>query len=154
MPSAAVCNREIPTIVRSLGVNPTTAQLQTLQQAIASAVTAAADAAGGGAPPTDSKGVIFVTLEQCEGLIAAWLLELKDSLARDDMHVLMRAFQALDPDNRGWLDAEQLRGLLTACEDALTADEANAMIAAAADDQGRLNYGEYALRLAADGRAV
>jgi hypothetical protein len=55
---------------------------------------------------------------------------------------------------RGWLDAEQLRCLLTACEDALTEDEANAMIDAAADNQGRLNYQEYALRLATDGREI
>lgn len=56
--------------------------------------------------------------------------------------------------SRGWLDAEQLRGLLTVCEDALSADEANAMIDAAADNQGWLNYQEYALRLATDGREV
>jgi len=55
---------------------------------------------------------------------------------------------------RGWLDAEQLRGLLTMCEDALSADEANAMIDAAADNQGRLLYQEYALRLATNGREV
>lgn len=55
---------------------------------------------------------------------------------------------------RGWLDAEQLRMLLTGCQDGLTADEANAMIDAAADNQGRLNYQEYALRLATDGREV
>lgn len=47
-----------------------------------------------------------------------------------------------------------MRGLLNACEDALTVDEANAMIDAAADNQGRLNYQEYALRLATDGREI
>jgi hypothetical protein len=44
--------------------------------------------------------------------------------------------------------------LLTGCQDGLTADEANAMIDAAADNQGRLNYQEYALRLATDGREI
>lgn len=55
---------------------------------------------------------------------------------------------------RGWLDAEQLKGLLTACEDALTPAEADAMLDAAADNQGRLVYQEYALRLATDGRDI
>lgn len=66
----------------------------------------------------------------------------------------MRACRVCLPLRRGWLDAEQLRVLLTACEDALTADEANAMIDAAADNQGRLNYQEFALRLATDGRDI
>lgn len=61
-----------------------------------------AAATGGAAAPqiTDSKGISYVALEQCESLIATWMLEMKSSLARDDMHVLLRAFQALDPDNR------------------------------------------------------
>jgi Ca2+-binding EF-hand superfamily protein len=56
---------------------------------------------------------------------------------------------------RGFLDAGQLRQLLTqACEDALSADEAAAMLAAAADAQGRINYQQYALQLATDGREL
>lgn len=94
-----VC-REIPTIVRSLGLNPSTAQLQSLQQAIAAAVAAAAEAGGAAVPPAASSGTSYVALEQCESLMATWMLEMKDSLQRDDFHVLMRAFQALDPDNR------------------------------------------------------
>lgn len=95
--------REIPTIVRSLGLNPTTGQLQSLQQAIAAAVAAAAGAGGDAAATstaTASNAASFVALENCEGLIAAWMLEMRAELARDDFHTLMRAFQALDPDNR------------------------------------------------------
>jgi len=91
--------------VRSLGLNPTTAQLQSLQQAITAAAAASADATGtgtGAAPATNgnNNGSSLIALEQCESLIATWMLEMRDSLARDDFHVLMRAFQALDPDNR------------------------------------------------------
>ena len=50
--------------------------------------------------PSAAGGSSFVALEQCESLIATWMIEMRDSLARDDFHVLMRAFQALDPDNR------------------------------------------------------
>jgi hypothetical protein len=94
--------REISTIVRSLGLNPTTVQLESLQQSITSAVAAAAEASGGGAAPTSAcnNSSNYVALEQCESLIATWMLEMKDSLGRDDFHVLMRAFQALDPDKR------------------------------------------------------
>jgi hypothetical protein len=36
----------------------------------------------------------------------------------------------------------------------LTADEANAMLDAAADNQGRINIQDFAMRLATDGRDV
>lgn len=50
--------------------------------------------------PAAAGSTTYVTLEQCESLIATWMLEMRDSLQRDDFHVLMRAFQALDPDSR------------------------------------------------------
>jgi hypothetical protein len=104
----------VPTIVRALGNNPSTAQLQALQHAIVAAAAAASPAAAAGAEgagataaeallPASAAGSdssSFVTLEQCEGLIASWLLEMRSSLARDGFHTLMQAFQALDPDNR------------------------------------------------------
>lgn len=62
----------------------------------AAAAPNAANSVGASAPASGG----FVALEQCEGLIAAWLLEMRSSLVRDDFHLLMRAFQALDPDNR------------------------------------------------------
>lgn len=132
--------KDIPTIVRSLGVNPTTAQVQVLLDQIAAAV-----------PPEQSS---TVTLEHCEGTIASWLLDTKDTLIRDDYHVLMRAFRALDPDNRGYINAEQLKAVLTTCDDALSTEEMNSMISTAADDQGRVLYQEYALKLAVDGKAI
>ena len=114
--------------------------MEVLQQRVAAAT-----------PPESGN---FVALEHFEGPIATWLLESKDSLARDDYHTLMRAFKALDPDSRGYINAEQLRVLLTSCDDALSQDEMNSMISTAADDQGRVMYQEYALKLATDGRAV
>jgi hypothetical protein len=97
----------MPTIVRSLGVNPTTAALQSLQAAIAAATSAAAPGAPDATTTTSSNGSStttnsssFVALEQCETLIASWLMEAQPQLARDDFHLLMRAFAALDPDNR------------------------------------------------------
>src|SRR5689334_17335330 len=89
--------KDVPTIARSLGVNPTTSQIQALLDQVAAAL------------PTEQTST--VALEQCEGLIATWLVESKDSLVRDDYHTLMRAFKALDPDNRGWIDAEQLKAV-------------------------------------------
>lgn len=132
--------KDISTILRALGINPTTAQVQVLLDQILPAV------------PSEQSST--VALEQCEDLIASWLLETKDSLVRDDYHVLMRAFKALDPDEKGYIDAEQLRAVLTTCDDALSAEECNSMISTAADDQGRILYQEYALKLAADGKTI
>eukprot|EP00882_Tetradesmus_deserticola_P018936 GHRQ01020359.1.p1 GENE.GHRQ01020359.1~~GHRQ01020359.1.p1 ORF type:complete len:180 (-),score=47.90 GHRQ01020359.1:289-828(-) len=143
--------KELPTIVRSLGVNPTTAQVQTLQQRIAASPAAAdgsAPAAAASTPPA------FLALEHCEGLIAAWLLESKDALQRDDYHTLLRAFKALDPDNTGYIEADKLEQLLGSCEDALSREELNNMLSVSADDQGRVLYQEYAIRLATDGRPI
>ncbi|WIA41851.1 hypothetical protein OEZ86_009177 [Tetradesmus obliquus] len=90
----------------------------------------------------------------CEGLIAAWLLESKDALQRDDYHTLLRAFKALDPDNTGYIEADTLEQLLGSCEDALSPEELNNMLSVSADDQGRVLYQEFALRLATDGRPI
>eukprot|EP00775_Hariotina_reticulata_P013615 gene13615-13741_t len=141
--SKLVDAKDIPTVIRCLGVNPTTAQLQMLQERITAA--AAADAA---------QASQLLPLEHCESIIASWLLETKDSLARDDYFTIMRAYKALDPDAKGYVDAEQLRTLLTSCDDGLSADEANSMLSVAADDQGRVMYQDYAMRLATDGRPI
>uniref|UniRef100_A0A383V578 EF-hand domain-containing protein n=1 Tax=Tetradesmus obliquus TaxID=3088 RepID=A0A383V578_TETOB len=171
--SKLVDAKELPTIVRSLGINPTTAQVQALQQRIAAALApppatppAAAAAAANGpapeaAPPATPPAAVaaasppaFLALEQCKGLIAAWLLESKDALQRDDYHTLLRAFKALDPDNTGYIEADTLEQLLGSCEDALSPEELNNMLSVSADDQGRVLYQEFALRLATDGRPI
>lgn len=171
--SKLVDAKELATIVRSLGINPTTAQVQALQQRIAAALApppatppAAAAAAADGpapeaAPPATPPAAVaaasppaFLALEQCEGLIAAWLLESKDALQRDDYHTLLRAFKALDPDNTGYIEADTLEQLLGSCEDALSPEELNNMLSVSADDQGRVLYQEFALRLATDGRPI
>lgn len=136
--------KDIATIVRSLGVNPTTNQLQTLLDQITAATPA----------DQSSNAASTVALENCEDIIANWLLDAKDSLQRDDYHTLLRSFQALDPDRKGYIDAEQLKAVLTTLEDGLTVEEVNNMISAAADDHGRVLYQEYALRLATDGREI
>jgi Ca2+-binding EF-hand superfamily protein len=166
--SKLVDAKELPTIVRSLGVNPTTAQVQALRQRIAAALApppptpAAADGAAAQAaappatPPTAAAAntPAFLALEQCEGFIAAWLLESKDALQRDDYHTLLRAFKALDPDNTGYIEADKLEQLLGSCEDALSPEELNNMLSVSADDQGRVLYQEFAVRLATDGRPI
>jgi Ca2+-binding EF-hand superfamily protein len=134
--------KDIPTVVRCLGVNPTSPQIQMLQERI---TASAADT---------TQASQFIALEQCETIIATWLLETKDILARDDYFTIMRAFKALDPDGKGYVDAEQLRTLLTSCDDGLTADEANSMLSVAADDQGQVMYQEYAMKLATDARPI
>lgn len=171
----------MPDVVRSLGLNPTTAQLAALGQQLITAAAAlplagqgsgtrrAAAAAPGGSTAEDASTPAgsrpassssadeapLLVLELCEPLIAAWVSHPgnRSALRRDGMHTLLRALHALDPQRRGWLDAAQLAALLTSCgDDALSAREAAALLAAAADERGRVCCQELALMFAADGR--
>jgi Ca2+-binding EF-hand superfamily protein len=133
--SRMVAIRDIPAIVRSLGYNPSEEQLQALMQVLA--------------PPEDAN---MLPIEAFDGPVAQWLLEQQQQLSRDSYFLLLRAFQALDPDKKGYLTADQVTAALGTTN--MTQDEVNAMILAAADDQGRIHYAEYAYHLATDGRTI
>eukprot|EP00955_Chlamydomonas_euryale_P049089 354173-Chlamydomonas_euryale.AAC.8 len=60
------------------------------------------------------------------------------ALFRDDYHTLLRAFRAFDPDGKGFIMAEQLKAALGTKGEALSEDEANKMLAFAADDDGKI----------------
>ena len=137
--SRLVDPKEIPTIVRALGFNPSNEQLQILQERIAAVL---------------SEDTSLVPLESIEGTVLAFLVEQKGAMVRDSYFSILKSFQALDPSDRGFIEAEQLREALSSCTDGLSTEEANSMITTAADNQGRIFYAEYAYKLATDGRDI
>jgi Ca2+-binding EF-hand superfamily protein len=137
--SRLVESKDIPNIVRAMGFNPSNEQLQALQERIAAVL---------------EENTILIPLESIESVVLTFLVEQKGALVRDSYFTILKAFKALDPTDRGFLEAEQLREALAACAEGLSTEEINSMITTAADNQGRIYYAEYAYRLATDGRDV
>lgn len=47
-----------------------------------------------------------------EATIVPWILQNEKALERPGFHLLMRAFKALDAEDEGWVNADQLKALL------------------------------------------
>lgn len=138
--SKLVDEKDIPTIIRSMGINPTGAQLARLMEQLRS------DQAEEGA---------LIPLDRFELVVSAFALSNKNDLIRDDYHKLMRAFRALDPERKGYIDAELLGNLMSSRGEAFNAQESTAMLSCAAEAaSGKVWYEDYAFKLATNGRRV
>ena len=90
-----VCDvREIGTIVRHLGICPTEIELREMITEI-----------------EEEEPTGFIRFEKFERMMSRILLE--NQYPRDPEDKLLRAFRTLDPDNKGYIEAEKLRNLLT-----------------------------------------
>ncbi|GIL86092.1 hypothetical protein Vretimale_13887 [Volvox reticuliferus] len=133
--------KDVPTAIRSCGVNPTSVQLNLILDQLA-ALNAESEATG------------LVNMENFEIVVSNFLIQQEASLLRDDYHTLLRAFRAFDPEGRGFIEAETLRTLLSGRGEPMTEEELNRMMVVAGDEQGRVWYEDYAQRLANDGRTI
>ena len=61
-------------------------------------------------------------------VVSAFALSNKNDLIRDDYHKLMRAFRALDPENKGYIDAELFGSLMSARGEAFSSQETGTML--------------------------
>ena len=61
-------------------------------------------------------------------MVSAFALNNKTELIRDDYHKIMRAFRALDPEKKGYLDGEFLGNILSARGEAFSTQETAAML--------------------------
>jgi Ca2+-binding EF-hand superfamily protein len=129
--------KEVPTLVRALGVNPSPAQLDELAQAIVAA------------QGPEQSGPLF-PVDALEAVVATFLVDKAAELARDNYLLLLRAFKAFDPENRGYLEWDAFRDVVVGKGDALSDAEAKAMAEAAGDGTGRVFYEDYARALAGD----
>lgn len=136
--SRLVEGKDIPTIIRSLGINPTGAQCEVLMN----------DA-------RNEDGSALFSVERFENVMAQALVERKSEFQRDDYHRLLRAFRAFDPDKRGWINADVLKNLMLTRGEPYSSEEVNHMLSVAVDeDTGKIYYEDYAMLLATDGRDI
>jgi len=70
-------------------------------------------------------------------VVSAFALSNKNDLIRDDYHNLMRAFRALDPEKKGYIDAELFGSLMSARGEAFSAQETGTMLRFCDTDHAR-----------------
>ena len=61
-------------------------------------------------------------------VVSAFALSNKIDLIRDDYHKLIRAFKALDPGKKGYIEAELFSSVMSTRGEALTSQETAAML--------------------------
>jgi calmodulin len=125
-PPAAAClqgtitTKELGTVMRSLGQNPTEAELQDMINEV------------------DQDGNGTIDFQEFIGLMAR---KMKDT---DSEAELLEAFKVFDKDGNGFISAEELRHVMTNLGEKLTDEEVNEMIREADQDgDGQVDYSEF-----------
>merc|ERR1719305_296282 len=96
--------REVGTIMRSLGVNPTEKELHGML-----------------AQMEEDEPTGFVKYEKFEPVVVKAIED--NEIPIDTEEDVIRAFRALDIDNKGYLTTEELRDMMTKNEEHFSADE-------------------------------
>ena len=121
-----VCDvREIGTIVRHLGICPTEIELREMITEI-----------------EEEEPTGFIRFEKFERMMSRILLE--NQYPRDPEDKLLRAFRTLDPDNKGYIEAEKIRTLLTTHGERFSQEEIDDFLSFASDSEtGLMHYEDY-----------
>ena len=113
--------KELGTVMRSLGSNPTEAGLQDMINEV------------------DAEGEGTMNFTEFLSLMARKIID------TDPEEELIEAFKTFDRDGNGFISSTDLRQVLTNLDENLTDDEFNEMIREAdLDGDGRINYKEFA----------
>uniref|UniRef100_A0A0D3EME9 EF-hand domain-containing protein n=1 Tax=Oryza barthii TaxID=65489 RepID=A0A0D3EME9_9ORYZ len=119
-PSRCITTKELGTVMRSLGQNPTEAELQDMINEV--------DADGNGT----------IDFPEFLNLMAR---KMKDT---DSEEELKEAFRVFDKDQNGFISAAELRHVMTNLGEKLTDEEVDEMIREAdVDGDGQINYDEF-----------
>mmetsp|Transcript_47809 Transcript_47809/g.116388 ORF Transcript_47809/g.116388 Transcript_47809/m.116388 type:complete len:164 (+) Transcript_47809:245-736(+) len=126
--------REIGTIIRTLNIYPTEKQLQRWIHEI-----------------EEEEPTGFIHFDKFETLAIRLLTTEAIQNKRNAEDEIVRAFQVLDVDKKGYLEAEELQRLVTTHGEKFSAEEVKEMLTAAVDAElGRIYYEDYAELLAAE----
>nr|XP_060632377.1 calmodulin-A-like [Anolis sagrei ordinatus] len=116
----AITSQELGTVMRSLGQNPTEAELQEMIRKL----------------DTDGNGM--VDFPEFLNLLAR---RMKNADSEDEVR---KAFQVFDKDGNGYVSAAELRHIMTKLGEKLTDEEVEEMIKEAdVDGDGQVNYEEF-----------
>ena len=120
--SKGVCDvREVGTVVRHLGICPTEIELRDMITEI-----------------EEEEPTGFIRFEKFERMMSRILLE--NQYPRDSEDKLLRAFRTLDPDNKGYIEADKLRNLLTTHGERFSQEEIDDFLTFASDSEsGRMH---------------
>eukprot|EP00331_Platyophrya_macrostoma_P026505 CAMPEP_0176438316 /NCGR_PEP_ID=MMETSP0127-20121128/19204_1 /TAXON_ID=938130 /ORGANISM="Platyophrya macrostoma, Strain WH" /LENGTH=145 /DNA_ID=CAMNT_0017822229 /DNA_START=152 /DNA_END=589 /DNA_ORIENTATION=+ len=125
------------TVIRSMGLNPTENEVLEIVEAV-----------------EEPSSTGFVSSEKLKSVVVAMLLthEFKGRLvARDSESRILKAFEVLDREGKGYLPAEYLKELLTTMGERFSGEEITEMVNAAADPEtGNVYYEEFASILATE----
>eukprot|EP00755_Sulcionema_specki_P037090 Sspe_Gene.108203::Locus_87362_Transcript_1_1_Confidence_1.000_Length_661::g.108203::m.108203 len=143
--------REVGTMVRALGLNPRERQLEEMIKEIESEqstgfVKYKRDPVQPGEKTEEPRRFFelmmdILTTHEFQG----------ELMIRDSEETILRAFEVLDPEKRGFIDSEYLKELMTSRGEKFTNEEILEMLNAAADPEtGYIKYGDYAPILALD----
>ncbi|XP_062207196.1 calmodulin-2/4-like [Phragmites australis] len=115
-----ISTKELGTVMRSLGQNPTEAELQDMINEV------------------DADGNDTIDLQEFLNLMAR---KMKDT---DSEEELKEAFRVFDKDQNGFISAAELRHVMSNLGEKLTDEEVDEMVREAdVDGDGRINYEEF-----------
>eukprot|EP00761_Pharyngomonas_kirbyi_P012246 gb/GECH01012273.1/.p1 GENE.gb/GECH01012273.1/~~gb/GECH01012273.1/.p1 ORF type:complete len:150 (+),score=55.25 gb/GECH01012273.1/:1-450(+) len=115
-----ITTKELGTVMRSLGLNPTEAELQDMVNEV----------------DIDGNGLI-----EFSEFLNLMVRKMKDSDSEED---IKEAFKIFDSDGNGYISATELRHVLTNLGEKLTEDEVDDMIKEAdANGDGQIDYEEF-----------
>merc|ERR1712087_107678 len=114
--------REIGTIVRHLGICPTEIELRDMITEV-----------------EEEEPTGFIRFERFERMMSRILME--NQYPRDSEGKLLRAFRTLDTENKGYVEAEKLRTLLTTHGERFSQEEIDEFLSFAVDPEHRVVRG-------------
>ena len=143
--------REVGTMVRALGLNPKESQLDKMIREMESdQSTGYVKFKRDPVKPGDTVEEPRRFFELMLDILLTYEYN-GELIIRDSEETILRAFEALDPEKKGYIDSEYLKELMTTRGERFTNEEVLEMLNAAADPEtGYIKYDDYSPILACD----
>ena len=91
----------------------------------------------------------MVEYSKLESVLVKQFMDMPAAYVRDTEDRILRAFRAFDTDEKGYIEADTFKTIMTARGDAFRQEEAEVMLSACVEN-GRIYYEDFARMLAED----